>query len=193
MTEINVVNCSHDKYRHLIDKSCPKKFIGKVHIHINNGHLLLCTLNQTDLQSNSNKYYIFQLLKHDCINSFFLISRSGRVGSDNKINLKCFLNEEKAIETFKKTFNEKTGYFWEDRFDMSKKEGKYDYIEIEIDKENLVNKHTTTNPNSDQILDSQVEKFISLIFDLDMFKKTMKEFKIDTHRKFRWAKSVKIK
>ena len=174
---------SYDKYKHLIDKSCPEKFMGKVHIHVYNGDLLWCTLNQTDLETNSNKYYVFQLLKHDVMNSFFLISRSGRVGYENKKDLKCFLNEDKAIEEFRKVFYEKTGYLWDDRFGMTKKDGKYCHVEMEINKDVPTNEIVLQpHIHTGETLDPHVSAFISLIFDLVMFEKTMKNFEIDTHK-----------
>jgi len=181
--KINMSTYSHAKYKHLIDKSCPEKFLDKVHIHIHDGHLLWCTLNQTDIESNSNKYYVSQLLKHDVMNSFFLISRSGRVGYENKTTFKCFLDETKAIEEFKKTFSERTGYLWAERFGMAKKDGKYDYVEMEIEKDNASITPVNKDPEDPtKVLDSRVETFINLIFDLKMFEETMKKFKIDTDK-----------
>ena len=179
--KINQSTYHHDKYKHLIDKSCPDKFNNKVHIHVYDGHLLWCTLNQTDLETNSNKYYIMQLLKHDVMNSYFLINRSGRVGYENKKDFKCFLNEEKAIDEFRKTFFEKTGYLWSDRFDISKKDGKYDYVDMEIDKDIDTNQ-IKENKSPSTPMDPKVEAFINLIFDLKMFEETMRKFKIDTDK-----------
>src|SRR5437764_796536 len=100
--KIDQATYNHEKYKHLVDKSCTDKFVGKVHLHVHENYLLWCTLNQTDLETNSNKYYVMQLLKHDVMNSYFLVTRSGRVGYENKKDFKCFLNEDKAIEEFKK-------------------------------------------------------------------------------------------
>ena len=180
--KINSNTYHHSKYKHLIDKSCPDKFIDRAHIHVSDGYLLWFTLNQTDLQNNSNKYYIMQLLKHDTMNSFFLISRSGRVGYENKKELKCFLVEEKAIDEFKNTFYDRTGYLWKDRFNMTKKEGKYDYVEMEIDKELDDVKKEEIMTTSSQKMDIRVETFINMIYDLKMFEETMKKFKIDTDK-----------
>lgn len=179
--KINLSTYTHNKYKHLVDKSCPEKFLGNVHIHINEEHLLWCTLNQTDLETNSNKYYTMQLLKHDKVNSYFLLTRSGRVGYENKKDFKCFLNEQKALDEYKKIFYERTGYTWNDRFSMTKKDGKYDYVEMEVDKETDTTQVSEDKKSSADIkLDSRVELFIKLIFDLKMFENTMKQFKIDT-------------
>ena len=180
--QINPHTYHHSKYKHLIDKSCPDKFTDLAHIHVTDGYLLWFTLNQTDLETNSNKYYIMQLLKHDTMNSFFLISRSGRVGYENKKELKCFLVEEKAIDEFKKIFYERTGYLWKDRFNMTKKEGKYDYVEMEIDKELEDVKKEEIISILNEKMDIRVETFINMIFDLKMFEETMKKFKIDTNK-----------
>jgi hypothetical protein len=174
------------KYKHLIDKSCPDKFSGKVHIHSNDSHLLWCTLNQTDLETNSNKYYIQQLLKHDVMPSFFLISRSGRVGYENKTSFKCILNESTAIQEFKSVFYEKTGSAWEDRFktDLAKKDGKYMNVEMEIDKDlpEDKTKEEQTVAKVETKMDIRTEFFINLIFDLKMFESTMKSFNLDTSK-----------
>lgn len=174
---INLSTYHTGKYKHLVDSSCPDKFQGKVHIYLHKEHLMWCTLNQTDLETNSNKYYIMQLLKHDLVNSYFLTIRSGRVGYENKRDFKCFLQEDKALDEFKKIFYEKTGYIWDDRFNMIKKDGKYDYLEMEIDKDLEDNKDENKTGG---ILDVQVEKLITLIYDPVAFEATLKKFKIDT-------------
>lgn len=174
--KVNLTNYGVDKYKHLVDISCPEKFKGKVHIHMHDEYLMWCTLNQTDLETNSNKYYIMQILKHDMINSYFLTIRSGRVGHENKRDFKCFLQEDKVLDEFKKLFYEKTGYLWSERAGMKKKDGKYDYLEMEIDKDlpnDLVeDKNVIT-------LHPYVEYLIGLIFDPIAFEKVLQTFKID--------------
>ena len=172
-----------NKYDQFIDKACPEKFMGKVHIHVYEEHLMWCTLNQTDLETNSNKYYVMQLLKHNIMNSFFLVSRSGRVGHENKKDFRCYLKEDKALEEFKKVFTEKTGYSWSDRFKMVKKDGKYDYVEMEVGKDIIPSDATPkVIENTMTQIDNRVEAFINLIFDLTMFQNTMKQFKVDTEK-----------
>jgi predicted DNA-binding WGR domain protein len=170
------------KYRHLIDSSCPEKFRSLTHIHReSNGDFLWCTLNQTDLETNSNKYYIMQLLKHDKMNSYFLINRSGRVGYENKKDFKCFLNEEKAIEEFKKVFNEKTGYLWSERLlsTSTRRDGKYGFVEMEVDKDPIVETKIESSSTT-QVIDHHVETLINLIFDLKIYTSLMSTYKIDT-------------
>ncbi len=185
--QINPQTYHIDKYKHLIDKSCPDKFHGKVHIHVNQDYLMWCTLNQTDIDKNSNKYYILQLLKHDIMNSYFLISRSGRVGYDNQTTLKCIVNDEsKAVDEFKSIYYDKTGYLWETRFDLnqSKKDNKYMNMEMEIDKHINDSQTSSLLPViANQIhMDTRVETFINMIFDLKMFQATMEKFQIDTSK-----------
>src|SRR2546428_584566 len=134
-TQINLETYHINKFKHLIDASCPPKFQNCTHIHPRDGALLWYTLNKNEIETNENKYFIAQLLKHDTMGSYFLLIRSGRVGFDNKKEMKCFLSEEKGIEEFQRLFFEKTGYSWTNRLNMTKADGKYDFIEMEVEKE----------------------------------------------------------
>lgn len=178
-SKINLDTYHIGKYKHLVDNSCPDKFVGKVHIHMHDGYLMWCTLNQTDLETNSNKYYIMQILKHDSVNSYFLTIKSGRVGNENKRDFKCFLQEEKALEEFKKIFAEKTGYHWSERFDMKKKDNKYDYLEMEVDKDNDTSLVKTSETKDMIQLDPIIKHLMTIIFDVKAFESTLKNLKID--------------
>lgn len=162
-----------------IDMSCSDQLRRNVHLHVYNGDIMWATLNQTDLESNSNKYYIMQLLKHDIMDSYFIISRSGRVGYENKKEIKCFLKENKAIEDFNNEFYDRTGYLWKDRLDMIKKKGKYDYVEMKINDEcDKIMKFKSSESNVCD-LDVHVEKLVKMIFDIEMFHDTMEKLSID--------------
>ena len=81
-----------------------------------------CTLNQTNISDNKNKFYIMQLLKlkykpqenNNGNNCFFHFIRYGRIGEIGKIIIKTFsnLDEIKAIISFEKQFKTKTGNYW---------------------------------------------------------------------------------
>lgn len=179
---IDLESDDNDKYKYLIDKACPDKFVNKVHIHVVDRQLMWCTLNQTDLESNSNKYYVMQLLKHDVMNSYFLVIRSGRVGSESKKDFKCYLDPKKTLDEFHRIFYEKTGHVWDQRFTMSKKDGKYDFVDMEIDNKKQPQPQFQSLEKLENQLDPLIEILISTIFDTKMFEATMKTFKIDTEK-----------
>jgi poly [ADP-ribose] polymerase len=186
--QLNLANYTHDKYRNLIDIACPDKFKSLAHIHIIDGFLLTCSLNQTDIETNSNKYVIIQLLKNDKTSAFFLIWRSGRTGSENTRGIKCFLDETQAVNAFNTMFFDKTGTTWEQRGQDSIA-GKYGYVEMMIDHETEAyirgDANANANDNSSNIisaLDAKVSMLVDMIFDLQIFEEVMAQFKIDTSK-----------
>jgi hypothetical protein len=71
------------------------------------------TLNQTDIATNKNKFYIIQLLKHG--SDFSLYTRYGRIGEVGVISYT--LGQESALkDKFKTAFKSKTKNNWIDDF-----------------------------------------------------------------------------
>ena len=62
-----------------------------------------CTLNQTDIDANKNKFYIMQIIKISN-NSFKLFIRYGRIGEPGKVLSSDFVDADSAIYDFKKQF-----------------------------------------------------------------------------------------
>ncbi|XP_050414615.1 protein mono-ADP-ribosyltransferase PARP3 [Patella vulgata] len=144
-----------------------------------------CMLNQTNIGHNNNKFYIIQVLEHGT-GIFYAWNRWGRVGESGDSKLTHGTKEE-CIKMFEKKFQDKTKNKWADREDFKAKPGKYTLIEMagdddedEVDAPVKVDLSGKTIAESK--LDKTTQKFMSLIFDLDMFKDSMKKFDIDVNK-----------
>ena len=90
-------------------------------------------LNQTNVGSNNNKYYLLQLLK-DSKTAYYTWFRWGRIGYSNshQNSLNTFSNIEDAKSSFTKKFKEKTKNIWPTTFDdFEKYGGSYDLIKLD--------------------------------------------------------------
>jgi poly [ADP-ribose] polymerase len=133
-----------------------------------------CTLNQTDIESNKNKFYIMQIIKND--DSYDYYVRYGRIGEPGKISIDTYKTKENAINIFEKQFKTKTGNNWSNKEQFIKKDGKYFLTEtiyevattsiIEIKKE----------PSK---LNERTQQLIKYISDIESMKKTFIELNID--------------
>ncbi|KAL2299678.1 hypothetical protein Nmel_012523 [Mimus melanotis] len=88
-----------------------------------------CTLNQTNISANNNKFYIIQLLEHN--GAYSVWSRWGRVGEVGRTNLLPCASLEAAKKDFEKKFREKTKNSWATRENFIAQPGKYTLIERE--------------------------------------------------------------
>jgi len=174
-----------------VDPSCPEKMKPQVHIHKIGDQLMTYTLNINNLETNSNKYMVVQLLKHDTMNSYFLLVRGGRVGSENKTDFKCYLNLDKAVADFQLIFLEKTGVKWEDRRTATQKAGKYAYIVMGYeDAFSALERKTSESGDRKEADPVEVEaefkmsdsvKFlISMIYDMKMIQTTAQKYGYNT-------------
>src|SRR3990172_5161393 len=112
----------------LIDEYCDNKG-GK--IVEDDGKILSCALNQTNLRLNSNKFYIMQLVQDG--SSYVHFIRYGRMGEIGVISHRKFGDVNSAKSAFCKQFKLKTGNVW--GADFVKKEGKYFLTETSYEDE----------------------------------------------------------
>jgi predicted DNA-binding WGR domain protein len=108
-------------------------------------------LNQTNINSNNNKFYVVQILYNTKKDTYSVWTRWGRVGENGKSNNKECDNSTSSIKEFKKVFKSKTGNAWNTPF--VEKSEKYCVVEIE-------NKEETTNDSSPmgKLTEKQIEK-----------------------------------
>lgn len=75
------------------------------------GKTYACTLNQSDLKTNANKFYIIQLLRSTEENpliKYYLFYRWGRVGYDGVNSNDGYETVEEGIKAYNKKYKEKT-------------------------------------------------------------------------------------
>jgi len=154
-------------------------------------------LNQTNIGANNNKFYVIQLLESG--GKYYTWTRWGRVGEPGQNALLGSGTLDDARKCFEAKFKDKSGNAWADRAKFVAKAGKYALIEIErsaeaakkaadveeklkaIDQEaaKLQPKPRGVAPSK---LHPALERFMSLIFDHDMFKGAMASFDIDVKK-----------
>lgn len=177
----------------LIDDNCPERIKKNFHVMEHNGDLMCCTLNQTNIQDNSNKFYIMQLLKNDKSGGYSMFCRGGRVGYVGSSYCDLYIYLDDALSDFNKRFEDKTGNTWENRFKSNihdTKENKYEFIQMKhhevLSEEELKKRKAELElKHKDQIganIDDGVKNLVSLIYDPKLYAETLNQLKIDQNR-----------
>lgn len=186
-----VVNAAAGTVSIPIDDLCPLKSGGKV---VDDWDAML---NQTNIGANNNKFYVLQLV--EAKGKYYAWTRWGRVGEPGQNALLGSGSLDDARKCFESKFKDKTSNAWADRTKFKAKAGKYTLIEIERSAEaakkadELEEKLKAIDKAAAAVapkpkgvapskLHGAVERFMSLIFDHDMFKGAMASFDIDVKK-----------
>nr|XP_020729878.1 poly [ADP-ribose] polymerase 3 [Odocoileus virginianus texanus]XP_020729879.1 poly [ADP-ribose] polymerase 3 [Odocoileus virginianus texanus]XP_020729880.1 poly [ADP-ribose] polymerase 3 [Odocoileus virginianus texanus]XP_020729881.1 poly [ADP-ribose] polymerase 3 [Odocoileus virginianus texanus]XP_020729882.1 poly [ADP-ribose] polymerase 3 [Odocoileus virginianus texanus] len=167
-----------------VDPSCPLSCNPGTQVHEDYD----CTLNQTNIGNNNNKFYIIQLLEEgDC---FFCWNRWGRVGEAGQSKLSRFVSLEDAKKDFEKKFRDKTKNSWAERDHFVAHPGKYTLIEVQREDEA---QEVMVKVDGGQVravvqqvrpcsLDAATQKLITNIFSKDMFQNAMALMNLDVKK-----------
>ncbi|NXP92555.1 PARP3 polymerase, partial [Passerina amoena] len=149
-----------------------------------------CTLNQTNISANNNKFYVLQLLEHD--GAYSVWSRWGRVGEPGQSKLMPCASLESAKKDFEKKFREKTKNSWATRENFVAHAGKYTLIEVQPGAGQEVEATLRVDAmDGDKVckqrvlpctLDRATQELVSLIFSSDMFRDAMQTMNIDVKK-----------
>ncbi|XP_027742062.1 protein mono-ADP-ribosyltransferase PARP3 isoform X1 [Empidonax traillii] len=149
-----------------------------------------CTLNQTNISANNNKFYIIQLLEHD--GAYSVWSRWGRVGEVGQSKLMPCTSLEAAKKDFEKKFREKTKNSWASKENFIAQPGKYTLIEVQPGAEQEVEVALRVDGvDGGKVckqrvlpctLDKDTQELVSLIFSSDMFRDAMQTMNIDVKK-----------
>ena len=158
----------------LIDEKCNVKgtLVEK------DGIMYNCALNQTDLKSNKNKFYIMQLILAG--SEYTLYVRYGRVGEPGVTSYKKFTDEASGIRAFANQFKTKTGNVW-GTTDFKKKDGKYFLSEVSYD-DAIKDVKDIEIKTPDTKLDKKVHELISMLSDTNMMNDALVSLDIDTKK-----------
>lgn len=162
---------------HLIDPHCNCQ-TGTLVEH--NNMIYDCTLNQTDLKTNANKFYIMQVLKNG--HNYIVFLRYGRIGESGRIDQKNFSSELDAIIFFEKQFKSKTGNAWCNKDKFEKKNGKYFLTEIETAEVSDVSDSESEIESDDNDMDERVIDFLKLISNMEYMKQSLTQLDIDVNK-----------
>jgi len=161
---------------HLIDPQCQYQ-TGRLLEY--DDSVYSCTLNQTDIKTNKNKFYIMQIIHEH--NKYIVYIRYGRIGENGRIDYKEYTDVVSATNFFAKQFRSKTGNSWSDRDNFVKKDGKYFMAEIEsVDEPENLSENSDSDDEDE--LDPRVEDFIKLISNTNYMKNTLVQLEIDTKK-----------
>ena len=139
-----------------------------------------CTLNQTEIGSNKNKFYIMQIIKVG--SKYIIFLNYGRIGENGIINYKDYTSESAAIAFFEKQFRSKTGNSWSDRDNFVKKSGKYFMAEIECASISDEDENSPSDSDDDIELDERVIDFLKMASNTTYMKNTLVQLEIDTEK-----------
>eukprot|EP01004_Peranema_trichophorum_P001893 NODE_1246_length_2049_cov_43.662513_g1054_i0.p1 GENE.NODE_1246_length_2049_cov_43.662513_g1054_i0~~NODE_1246_length_2049_cov_43.662513_g1054_i0.p1 ORF type:complete len:503 (+),score=117.03 NODE_1246_length_2049_cov_43.662513_g1054_i0:366-1874(+) len=158
------------------------------HIYEEGKDVYQCTLNQTNIGTNNNKFYILQLIEADAGGKWWVWTRWARVGQVGQSKLEPFSNLEAAKRGFCSKFREKTHNNWAERENFEKVAGKYFLMDMDYGDdegaaataEDSTEGTSTTIPESK--LPPQVQDIIKLITDTKMMTNSMSELEIDVKK-----------
>jgi poly [ADP-ribose] polymerase len=163
----------------LIDEYCKHK--DGVLVDKNND-IYTCTLNQTDLKTNKNKFYIMQLLQVG--SQYVHYIRYGRIGEHGCPSYTHYSSANLGILAFEKQFRSKTGNKWITRQNFIVKSGKYFLSDISYNDElkNVDPNVKTKIDIPDSKLHQKVQNLILMISDINMMKNTLIQLDVDTKK-----------
>ncbi|XP_036733919.2 protein mono-ADP-ribosyltransferase PARP3 isoform X2 [Manis pentadactyla] len=167
-----------------VDPQCPLSHSPGTQVHKDYD----CTLNQTNIGSNNNKFYIIQLLQDG--ERFVCWNRWGRVGEVGQSKLSSFVLLEDAKKDFEKKFRDKTKNSWAERDHFVAHPGKYTLIEVqgEDETQEAVVKvdggplRTVAQRVQPCSLDAATQILITNIFSKDMFNSAMAHMNLDVKK-----------
>lgn len=177
------------KGRGIVDVHCPNG--SAYHVYETSDCVYQCTLNQTNVGTNNNKFYILQLLEADASNSYCVFTRWGRVGVQGQCKAEPFSTLAGAMHEFCCKFASKTSNPWANRDKFNKVKGKYflmdiDYLNEDEDKDDQGTKKkakTETKPAiPESKLPESVQDIMRIISNRDYMLSVMKELDVDTKR-----------
>jgi len=137
-------------------------------------------LNQTNIKTNTNKFYIVQLFKNPAIIGWRLGKRYGRVGERGDVSFDHFTSSFAAISAFKKLFRSKTGNSWGEEF--VPKAGKYTLLIPDSDEVEDVPLDKVDTASAVSQLEERLQSFLKLIANKDMMNAHISKMNFDTQK-----------
>ncbi|KAG2070695.1 PARP-domain-containing protein [Suillus decipiens] len=144
-------------------------------------------LNQTEVGSNKNKFYVIQLVHpigNDTQSSLY--TRWGRVGENGASQVKGPWPSASAINEFKKQFKSKSGVAWPQRFGMVAAKGKYTWLERAFEEDSKAEGSGSNSKEEEPIPDSklspELQAFCNLIFSSKLIDAHLSSMNYDANK-----------
>lgn len=108
-----------------VDPDCP--VADSTHVYTEGREPWLCTLNQTNIGDNNNKFYVLQLLESDNGSEYMVFTKWGRVGGKKAQQrlMRAGADLAAAKKEYNKKFRDKTKNEWAERASFVHHKGKY--------------------------------------------------------------------
>jgi poly [ADP-ribose] polymerase len=162
----------------IVDEHCPTQ--GQV--LEDDKKVYSCTLNQTDIANNSNKFYIMQIIKSSDT-SFTHFIRYGRTGDVGMPSAKHYTDKYDAIISFEKQFKTKTGNNFDPSKPFVKKVNKYFMSKVSYDDELEKVKNQIVPMMAPKTgLDERVQNLLSLLTNVQFMQQSLVSLQIDTKK-----------
>ena len=169
-----------------VDEFCVQR-TSDSHVHIDGDGVWNAMLNQTNVGSNNNKYYLIQLLEANSGGCYYTWFRWGRVGyaqsHQNKLTL--FHSIDTAKKDFCKKFKDKTKNDWCDHAEFEKYPNKYDLLEMDYsvkDEQGEVETDGVKQEEYKSMLDPRLASFIELISNVKSMEKVVMDMNFDVKK-----------
>lgn len=165
------------KGRCAVDTLCP--MAKDCHVYEEPAKVWSATMNQTDIKSNANKFYIIQLLQGDTANNqYYVWNRWGRVGYPGQNALKGPMSDlQRAKNEYESKLRDKTrgGYI-----ELEIVYGEEEEEEAPKPTKKAIKESEETKVESN--LDKRVQDLINLIFDLKQINMVLAEIGYDSKK-----------
>ncbi|XP_066991017.2 poly [ADP-ribose] polymerase [Anabrus simplex] len=150
------------------------------HVYQEGKDVYNAVLGLTCLQTGKNSFYKLQVLAADTGNRFWCFRAWGRIGTTIGGNKLSEGTKNEMVAEFRALYEEKTGNMWENRHTFTKVPGRMYPIDVDYSQDEDEEKQVNSNVPSK--LHKSVQDLVSLLFDVKMMKKVMKEFELDMEK-----------
>lgn len=176
-----IINKAAISNGHIIDEYCTHQ---NAEIIKHNNVVYSCTLNQTDIKTNKNKFYIMQLLNNS--GTIVLYTRWGRVGEMGRPTYNNYNNINTGIKAFENQFKSKTRNKWSDKDNFKPQSGKYHLVEVSYEEE-LKDIEKNEDKNKAKIvpkskLHKKVQWLLEMLSDINIMQNALVQLDIDTKK-----------
>ncbi|KAI3411871.1 Protein phosphatase methylesterase 1 [Globodera pallida] len=173
-----------EKHGFVVDPQCDVADTCHVYLDPETKQPWQANLSVVDISRGKNSYYKLQIVKEDYGSNFYLFRSWGRIGTSiggTKTNA-YGTDREDCVGEFKRLFEEKSLNDWESYIagEFKKKPGGMDILDVDfIEKKNDISTPTVDVENSVSNLPRPVKEILSMVFDVNLFTDTLREFEID--------------
>lgn len=152
------------------------------HIYRKNDVVYNSALTYIDIMENKNSFYKLQVLESDDGYGYYLFRSWGRIGTKiGNTATDYFKSAAQACAKFEHHFQEQTGSAFNGGASFTRIPGKFYPIEVDYEDDKNVRKinDKSSIPSN---LPEQTQNLVKMLFDVNLMKQTMIDFKLDLEK-----------